>query len=147
MVHLIPLIYAGHTIVPASIPPGTLLYHGIYLSTPVPQVPSKPDWVAVDPEHSYLFCRGFDGKGCWHLTIVTTRTLKLLYFDGSSAAKEDGGSLDPQDLLIWGDVQKERQPEIETDYVRIQELCKLGRETGQQFDGFVRQVFFFLYLC
>ena len=71
----------------------------------------------MDPENSYLFC-GRDlyppanvsnGKtsrvseeGCWHLTFATTRPLKLLYFDGNSAAKLSDGPLDSQDFLTWG---------------------------------------------
>ncbi|KAG8213372.1 hypothetical protein J3R82DRAFT_11863 [Butyriboletus roseoflavus] len=43
----------GHNIVPGIIPKGTLLYHG----TERKELPRGPDWVATDPEHSYLFCR------------------------------------------------------------------------------------------
>ncbi|RDB25964.1 hypothetical protein Hypma_006274 [Hypsizygus marmoreus] len=97
----------GHTLVPGTIPPGTLLYHG----TSTPHIPSVPEWLATDPEHSYLFCRTFvrnsTADGCWHLTLSTTRTLRILYFDGSSAAKMGGGPMDSQDVLLWGRVREE----------------------------------------
>ncbi|TEB23192.1 hypothetical protein FA13DRAFT_1740164 [Coprinellus micaceus] len=82
------------------------------------QLPTTPEWTALDPEFSYMFCiprrkRRFQGKekvdegrsaaggGCWHLTLRTTRPLNILYFDGSSAAKTYG-SLDAQDLIVFG---------------------------------------------
>ena len=117
---------------PGSIPKGTLLYHGTINN----ELPPGPEWVATDPEHSYLFCRDrspYLQQGCWHLTLATTRSLKVVYFDGSSAAKIPYGSLDTQDLIAWGvsdshDIHDERQ--------RIRELCKWGRNFGV--DGFVR---------
>ena len=36
------------------------------------------------------------------MDVGTTQPLKLLYFDGSSAAKMSDGTLDSQDLLTWG---------------------------------------------
>ncbi|KAG1893894.1 uncharacterized protein F5891DRAFT_906279, partial [Suillus fuscotomentosus] len=50
----------GHTIVPGIIPMGTLLYHG----ATGPHLPTALDWVAVEPEHSMLFCQGSIEKGC-----------------------------------------------------------------------------------
>ncbi|KAJ7728958.1 hypothetical protein DFH07DRAFT_219668 [Mycena maculata] len=76
----------GHNILPGTVPVGTLLYHGRADSN----VPTIPEWTTMDPEHSYPFCGGPAGKdsitGCWHLTLVATRPLKVLYLDGSSAA-------------------------------------------------------------
>ena len=102
-------------------------------------MPLGPDWVAMDPEFSYFFCRQVwetsddPQQDCWHLTLVTTRPLKVIYFDGSSAAKYPYGSLDTQDLIIWG--------ETPTDYVfheldRIEGLCEWVRRFGV--DGIVR---------
>ncbi|KAH9916311.1 uncharacterized protein B0H18DRAFT_1139334 [Fomitopsis serialis] len=43
----------GHTTIRASIPPGTLLYHGRHMKEP----PMR-DWIAFDPEHSQPFTGG-----------------------------------------------------------------------------------------
>ena len=86
--------------------------------------------MATDPEHAFVFCWG----KCYLHTYVTTRPLRLAYFDGSSAAKVVlSGAMDTQDLLIWG---KARPDMIWNEEVRIQKLC----EWGEQFklDGFVR---------
>lgn len=65
----------GHTIVPGTIAPGTLLYHG---RTRAASAPSGPEWVSFDPEHSYMFGR------VMHTYVVGDKPLKVLYFDGSS---------------------------------------------------------------
>ncbi|KIK02968.1 hypothetical protein K443DRAFT_677128 [Laccaria amethystina LaAM-08-1] len=129
----------GHTIALSTVPVGTLLYHGTYKR----EVPSKPGWIAMDPEHSYMFCQSqptgaradTDQKpaGCWHLTLTTTRPLKVLYFDGSSAANMEGGPMDSQDILLWGEIKPEWTFQ---ERKRIDELCKWGKELG--LDGFVR---------
>ncbi|KAG6326224.1 hypothetical protein ID866_12865, partial [Astraeus odoratus] len=121
----------GHTIVPGTIPTGTLLYHGALRN----RFPTTPDWVAMDPEESTFFCRGPSEEGCWHLTLSTTRPLKIAYFDGSSAAKLDAGCMDAQDVITWGKVLPERTTmEIE----RINALCQWGEQYG--LDGFVSEV-------
>ena len=119
---------------PGTIPIGTLLYHG----TTKEEIPGSPEWTATDPEHSYSFCFwGDDFTECWHLTLITIRPLKVLYFDGSSAAKVLGGSMDSQDILLWGEVKPEWMYE---DRKRIDSLCEWGNRYG--IDGFVRRVFF-----
>ncbi|KAJ3503502.1 hypothetical protein NMY22_g18230 [Coprinellus aureogranulatus] len=119
----------GHTLIPATIPAGTLLYHGTTRHT----IPSTPEWVALDPEHSYTFCIAQKkGDPCWHLTLATTSPLKLLYFDGSSAAKIRG-SLDSQDIIAWGKVIPERTTD---EASRIRDLCRWGGKYG--LDGFLR---------
>ncbi|KIJ12849.1 hypothetical protein PAXINDRAFT_101059 [Paxillus involutus ATCC 200175] len=129
----------GHTIVPGTIPKGTLLYHG----TSRNELPPGPDWTATDPEHSLIFCRGEAEEGCWHLTLATTRPLKVVYFDGSSAAKFQYGSMDTQDLIAWG---TSRPRWIFEEIQRIQDLCKWGQSYGV--DGFVRmEVDFEFMLC
>ena len=120
----------GHNIVPGSIPTGTLLYHGATSK----DLPPGPEWVATDPEHSYLFCRDSPGhfqQGCWQLTLAATRPLKIIYFDGSSAAGLPYGSLDTQDLIVWG-----RPGNHNDDGQRIEDLCQWGKNFGV--DGFVR---------
>ncbi|KAI6033291.1 hypothetical protein EDC04DRAFT_2212710 [Pisolithus marmoratus] len=130
----------GHNIVPGTVPPGTLLYHGTWH----PGLPPGPDWTATDPEHSILFCRNTDGEdGCWHLTLMTTRPLKVVYFDGSSAAKVSLGTMDTQDILAWGDVKPDLAFE---EWDRIEALCEWGKEYGV--DGFVRmEMDFEIMLC
>ncbi|KAG6328180.1 hypothetical protein ID866_10909, partial [Astraeus odoratus] len=125
----------GHTIVPGTIPTGTLLYHAAMRH----HIPTTPDWVAMDPEESTNFCRNPPEEGCWHLTLSTIRPLKILYFDGSSAAKLDGGSLDTQDVLIWGKVLPGR---TFMEMQRINALCQWGEQYG--LDGFVRWIFSFV---
>jgi hypothetical protein len=121
--------------VPGTIPIGTLLYHG----TISEEIPNSSEWTATDPEHSYSFCFwGEDFKECWHLTLITNRPLKVLYFDGSSAAKFLGGSMDSQDVLLWGEVKPDWMYE---ERKRLDSLCEWGKQYG--IDGFVRCVFFF----
>ncbi|KAF9449772.1 hypothetical protein P691DRAFT_811939 [Macrolepiota fuliginosa MF-IS2] len=121
----------GHNIVPGTIPRGTLLYHGALMN----KFPSHHDWVATDPEHANLFCFGNEERGCWQLTLMAKRELKVLYFDGNSAAKMKDGVMDSQDILIWG--------ESRPDYVfdeprRITKLCEWGK--GRGVDGFVSEI-------
>ncbi|KAF9223839.1 hypothetical protein BS17DRAFT_121483 [Gyrodon lividus] len=129
----------GHTIVPGIIPKGTLLYHGTHHN----ELPQGPEWTATDPEHSVIFCRDETGEGCWHLTLATTRPLKVVYFDGTSAAKLEYGSMDTQDLIAWG---MSRSCWIHKEEQRIQDLCKWGKDYGV--DAFVRmEMDFEVMLC
>ena len=127
--------FRGHNIVPGVVPIGTLLYHG----TDKNQIPEVPDWTATDPEHAYLFCHteGLQNStnGCWQLTLVATRPLKVLYFDGSSAVKMVGGPMHIQDLIIWGRVRPEYD-KVWKERERADKLCDWGRRYG--LDGFVR---------
>ncbi|KAG0698834.1 hypothetical protein DFH29DRAFT_877699 [Suillus ampliporus] len=129
----------GHNIVPGVIPIGTLLYHGTSRDT----IPSEPDWIATDPEHSIIFARyNARGGGGWHLTLATTRPLKVLYFDGSSAAKFTNGVMDVQFIVAWGD----SIPERADDRAVIKALCTWGKEFG--IDGFARmEMDFEVMLC
>ncbi|KAG1831854.1 hypothetical protein EV424DRAFT_1534111 [Suillus variegatus] len=104
----------GHTIVPGTVPVGTLLYHGAKTG---PHLPTVLDWVAVEPEHSTIFCRGTIETGCWHLTLTVTRPMKVLYFDGTSAAKIPEGTMDTQDLVAWSEMKPERDGD---EFVRTQ---------------------------
>ncbi|KAG1905312.1 uncharacterized protein F5891DRAFT_1183250 [Suillus fuscotomentosus] len=127
----------GHNIIPGTIPIGTLLYHGTTRNA----IPSEPEWTATDPEHSLAFARG-DNTG-WHLTLAATRPLKVLYFDGSSAAKVSEGTMDIQDIIAWGEVQPER---VLDENSRITDLCRWGKKFG--IDGFARmEMDFEVMLC
>ncbi|KAF8158805.1 hypothetical protein K438DRAFT_1620360 [Mycena galopus ATCC 62051] len=136
----------GHSIVPGTVPIGTLLYHGRADS----ELPSVPEWTATDPELSFAFAGDVDTDtngtlgGCWHLTLVATRPLKVLYFDGSSAVNmRDGGQQDTQDLILWGKVDPERWND---DRARLSALCAWGKDFG--LDGFLRMEYDFeILLC
>ncbi|KIK71463.1 hypothetical protein GYMLUDRAFT_52541 [Collybiopsis luxurians FD-317 M1] len=126
---------AGHTIVPGTVPLGTVLYHGRSDSN----YPKGAEWLATDPEHSFLFCK----RPCWHLTVVASRPLKVLYFDGSSAVKMHGGSMDSQDMLLWGERRAEK---VFSEEERLAQLCNWGKQF--RLDGFVRmEMNFEVMLC
>ncbi|KAJ7752960.1 hypothetical protein B0H16DRAFT_1836105 [Mycena metata] len=129
----------GHNIVPGIVPVGTLLYHGRGDSN----LPTIPEWTATDPEHSYIFCRGSSEAGCWHLTLVAARPLRVLYFDGSSAAKMKDDPMDTQDIVGWGEVLPERYFE---ERIRAVDLCNWGKPLG--IDGYARmEMDFEIVLC
>ncbi|EIW84056.1 hypothetical protein CONPUDRAFT_50649 [Coniophora puteana RWD-64-598 SS2] len=119
----------GHAVIPAYVPTGTLLYHGSFTGA----VPTTPEWTTPDPEHAYMFCRGGSDVGCWQLTLAAARPLRVLYFDGSSAAKMEFGSMHTQDIVAWRKLHPERMMD---EYGRINDLCKWGEQYG--LDGFVR---------
>ncbi|KAF7349753.1 hypothetical protein MSAN_01702300 [Mycena sanguinolenta] len=124
----------GHNIVPGSVPVGTLLYHGRGNNA----IPTLPEWTATNPEHSFTFCwdsmtNNGSIAGCWQLTFVTVRPLRVLYFDGSSGAKMENGPMDAQDLLLWGTADPARRMD---ERERINDLCAWGKYLG--IDGYVR---------
>jgi hypothetical protein len=84
-------------------------------------------WTSV-PDHIYL-------KQSVLYTYTATRPLRALYFDGFSAAKTPEGTLDSQDILLYGEVGDWRHPH--DDYDRGASLCEWGREFG--IEGFVRE--------
>ncbi|KAJ6507652.1 hypothetical protein DFH09DRAFT_1436985 [Mycena vulgaris] len=104
-----------------AVPVGTLIYHGRANNS----VPDILEWTATDPEHAYPFCGGppenTNITGCWQFTFVATRPLK------------GAGTLDAQDLLVWGKVDASRWLD---ERARINDLCAWGREFG--IDGYVR---------
>ena len=114
--------------VPVTIPTGTLLYHGRQDD----RVPDAPDWLAFDFDHAYMFCIG----PCYVMSVQTKRDLRLLYFDGSSAAKMSDGPTDSQDIVAWRKLQPDKHFS-ERELVR--KLCDWGRPFG--LDGFVRMEF------
>ncbi|KAG1870659.1 hypothetical protein DFJ58DRAFT_852411 [Suillus subalutaceus] len=120
----------GHNIVPGVIPIGTLLYHGTNGSL---MIPSEPEWTATDPEHAIFFSRG--NESGWLFTLAATRPLKVLYFDGNSAAKLSEGMMDVQDIISWGEPRPER---FFDERERIDALCTWGKEFG--IDGFASEV-------
>jgi hypothetical protein len=125
------LLLKGHNIVPATIPTGTTLYHG----RTDDHVPEGPDWLAFDFEHAHLFSSG----PCYMVSFQAKRDLRLLYFDGSSAAKMKDGTLDSQDVVTWGEPRPDKYI---SERERIKALCDWGMPLG--LDGFVRMQF---HLC
>lgn len=79
---------------------------------------------------------GATGHSVLH-TLVTTRSLKILYFDGQSATSTETGALDSQIALLQGEI-----PSVPTynliydEEQRALDLCDLVRELG--IDGVVR---------
>lgn len=67
------------------------------------------------------------------MSFVTTRKLRLAYFDGSSASNMASGTLDSQDIMIWGKVMSDK---VWGEGERIKAACKWGKQYG--LDGFVR---------
>jgi len=115
----------GHTVVPVTIPAGTMLFYGNDSDVSPPAL----DWLAFDFELSYHFCR----TDCYVTSYMTLRPLHLLYLDGASASKVQDGALDVQDILIWG---KPSPDKFFDEWERIQLMCEWGIQFG--LDGFVR---------
>jgi len=63
--------------------------------------------------------------------------MKVLYFDGSSAANIPEGTMDTQDLVAWSEMRPEW---VSNDTQRIRDLCKWGLKNG--INGLVRFVLF-----
>jgi len=72
------------------------------------------------------------------ISLQTKRDLRLLYFDGSSAAKMKDGPMDSQDVVAWG---RPRPDKRFSERERLEALCEWGRPFG--LDGFVRMEFHF----
>ena len=64
------------------------------------------------------------------------RNLRLVYFDGLSAAKYKDGTLDSQDIILWG---RPRPDKHHSERERIASLCDWGQSLG--LDGFIRMEF------
>ncbi|KAH9917311.1 uncharacterized protein B0H18DRAFT_1034860 [Fomitopsis serialis] len=127
----------GHAIIRASIPPGTLLYHGHHTTEP----PTR-DWIAFDPEHSHIFTGGLNAT---LFTYSATREINLLFFDGASGNKF-GGAVDTQDVLFWGEVNYDPHDKWFGEMARFHRMCEWGKQYG--LDGIVRmQIDFELMYC
>lgn len=120
-------VSTGHSIVRATIPTGTLLYHGRPSNLP----PTR-DWLAFDPEHAMMFAPGVNGT---LFTYVTTRELNVIYFDGASANKFDG-VVDSQDILLWGQVNHVPRDGAMGELDRMDAGCAWGQQYG--LDGLLR---------
>lgn len=84
----------GHTVTPCEIPSNTNLYHARIDG----DLPPSPEWFAFDAEMSYSIAGTTPTSHM--LTYKTTKTVKCIYFDGSSAALNGAGNMDTQMVFI-----------------------------------------------
>ncbi|WAQ84081.1 hypothetical protein PtA15_4A532 [Puccinia triticina] len=128
--------YSGHSIVPGIVPKGTLLYHGT--NHPVPAPSKGLEWLAFEPEYSYIIHTRRLGALDLH-KYAATRDLRIIYLDGQSASLGTPGFMDSQNVLINGTVPEELGDKgryLDAAYGRARDLCKLGKQWG--FEGVVR---------
>ncbi|OSX64753.1 hypothetical protein POSPLADRAFT_1053564 [Postia placenta MAD-698-R-SB12] len=122
----------GHTVIPGILEPYTLLYHA-RKDTASP--PPSPEWFAFDPEMSYGIMAGRRGQTFLH-TYRNIRPARIVYFDGMSAALNQMGWLDSQEILFNnGSDRSDGYPSL-NEYDRARKLCAWGQEFGVE--GFVR---------
>ncbi|GAQ36114.1 hypothetical protein AtubIFM56815_005497 [Aspergillus tubingensis] len=77
--------------------------------------------------------------GYFH-TYRTKRELRLVYFDGQSAAKSLKGTLDMQDIVLRNATLFDGSP-AEGDDLRADDLCAMARDQwDNRVDGFIRMV-------
>ena len=149
----------GVAVLPVVVPAGSIFYHGCQLSE---RRTSGLEWLAFEPEHAAGFGRSREGDSRWPApnppedanistqqvfvppesfvrgyfhTYRATRSLKLVYFDGMSAANMDVGTMDTQDRVVldgWsGDDDYD-------DWIRADKICSLGKQSWGGLDGIVR---------
>ena len=79
-----------------------------------------------------MFCE----ESCYVISFQAKRDLRLVYFDGLSAAKVKDGPIDSQDIIAWGRLRPDKH---NSERERIETLCEWGRPLG--LDGFIRLEF------
>ncbi|OLN86796.1 hypothetical protein CCHL11_07877 [Colletotrichum chlorophyti] len=155
------LHHNGLGLIPATVPRGTLLYHGTWRN----YTPPDFEWLAFEMEHSENFARSTRGggkgpskgpqppqlagqrdrqkpmvqprdddnpnRGYLH-TYRASRDLKLLYIDGMSAGNTLMGTLDTQDLLL----RSLEHASPYDDWNRGHDICALVKTWG--LDGVIR---------
>ncbi|KAJ7251107.1 hypothetical protein B0H12DRAFT_648795 [Mycena haematopus] len=119
------VVVQGTSFAPCTIPIGTVFYHGRGDA----DVPTVPEWLAFDFEHSYRFAFGRDPHV---LTLVTKRALRILDFDGLSAHV----SLETQSIIMYGEVRNTNSSDRTGTLAIAKRLCAWGSKTG--IDGFIR---------
>ncbi|KAJ5159515.1 uncharacterized protein N7482_006519 [Penicillium canariense] len=121
----------GHSAVPATVAPNTLLYHAQMTHGE----PKNPVFFAFDAEMS-LGIYGSTGTPTLHV-MTTTKELRVLYLDGHSATLTKTGTLDSQIAILKGHVPAYPSEElIYNDHQRAVELCQLANQLN--IDGIVR---------
>ncbi|KAF2240755.1 hypothetical protein BU26DRAFT_189234 [Trematosphaeria pertusa] len=86
----------GHTIASVTVPRHTLLYHGRHDNDPVP----SPEWLAFDMEMAYGIMGNMPDSRL--LTYKTTRNVRAVYFDGTSASLMGDGTFSQMVFLYNG---------------------------------------------
>ena len=84
---------------------------------------------------------GGRGGETWLHTFVTTRDVRVLVFDGMSAALGQSGTLDSQMVFLYGEVKdgNGRMGPVFDEYTRARDLCAWAEELeGVRIEGFVR---------
>ena len=148
----------GVSVFPVTVPEGTLLYHGNAYA----EVPKVPEWLAFEIEHSENFARKmiFSSRSSSGVQAVNepdalfpesrgpykfdpgylhvyqaNRPLRLLYFDGMSAATASHlGTSDMQEYMFLDRTWNHDYGDI---MLYAAALCKKGAEWGGV-EGFVR---------
>lgn len=142
----------GLTVFMASVPRGTLFYHGTNQSE---AVTTGIEYLAFEPELSRLFANGckrpplfsddlpcLRKPGYFH-TYRPTRDLSLLYLDGQAAAKTTAGAMDMQYRLFVGDIDYKMDESEQT-----RRICSTFKERGWDLDGILRmEMEFEIILC
>ena len=131
---------SGHSIVPCEIPAYTLLYHGL----PSDDMPASPEFVSFDIEMAYAIMGNL--RNSHILTYQTTRAVKVLYFDGQSAALMGNGAMDAQMVFLYGNTSGPVQHPgrmLGDEYARAYGLCNWALENdlgglGWGIEGIVR---------
>lgn len=124
----------GHTIIPGTLAPFTLLYHARKDTT---NPPPSPEWFAFDPEMSYAIMARRNGP-TYLSTFRSVRPTRVIYFDGMSAAWGSTGWLDTQEVLLRGKGKNGTDDDINwnADYSRARRLCEWA--ATRNVEGFVR---------
>ncbi|KAL4920992.1 hypothetical protein BDW62DRAFT_153331 [Aspergillus aurantiobrunneus] len=148
----------------ATVPQGTLLYHGDWRSDPV----QGPEWLAFEPEHALVFTHPFphnpppeDGRlgqrppleresqqvigqptqaedGFLH-TFAAGRDLRLLYIDGMSAGKTTNGTMDTQDRILFRDELEDDGGGMTDERKRAELFCRMAHDQwAGRLDGMLR---------
>ncbi|OOF95374.1 hypothetical protein ASPCADRAFT_130855 [Aspergillus carbonarius ITEM 5010] len=92
------------------------------------QSPLSPDELSAEEQPRYFH------------TYRTKHQLRLIYFDGQSAAKSLKGTLDMQDIVLRNASHFDGSP-AEGDNLRADDLCALARDKwDSRVDGFLRMV-------
>ncbi|CAH7682529.1 hypothetical protein BY996DRAFT_4592901 [Phakopsora pachyrhizi] len=126
--------FSGHSIVTGTIPPNTLLYHGLNSDA---RPPEGVEWLAFDSEMSFgIHSIRFGNSKL--LTYVSERPLRIIYIDGQSASLGTPGFMDSQSVLIDGRVDEKWEEGFSMidEYKRAKDLCAIGENWG--FEGVVR---------
>lgn len=146
----------GHNIVPCEVPINTNLYHARING----ELPPSPEWFAFDAAMSYAIAGTISTSRL--LTYRTTRTVKCIYFDGTSAALNEDGNMDSQMVLIHNNSANVPEnptfgpgkpnnrtsgdpngPMLGAEYDRAEALCAFIRDAklggrGWGYEGIVR---------